>query len=202
MSVFTSFSSRVFLFYLAALNISVVLLGFPPETSIIRGYNQTLAFSFTVENLSPLIDIVQVEGADQNFNVTVAFSSSEDLTTVPEDIKQYGCSNIPMEQLQQGLPANNTETFTGGGEVLLSRDSCSRYHYACLIVEPGPGSTFQLPVESFRHQSCIPASNFINCEGTVLNFSILGYLFNKLVSNIIYLNVKYSKYCFNSELYS
>ena len=157
------------LFFFVALNISVVLLDFPPETSVIRGYNQTLAFNFTVKNLSPLIDIVQVDGTDQNFNATVVFARGEDLATISEETTNYVNSDISMEQLQQGLPANATVTFSGTGNVLLSRQMCSQYHYACLMVHPGPGSTFQLPEESFRHQSCLPTSTIVNCEGAVLN---------------------------------
>ncbi len=165
------------LFFFVALNISVVLLDFPPGTSVIRGYNQTLAFNFTVENLSPLIDIVQVDRTDQNFNATVVFARAEDLATVSEETKNYVNSDISMEQLQQGLPANATVTFSGTGTVLLSRQMCSQYHYACLIVQPGPGSTFQLPVQSYRHQSCLPTSTFVNCEGAVLNLFHFSGLF-------------------------
>ncbi len=143
------------------------LLNLPAAASIIRGYNQTFTFNFTVANMSPATDIVQVDGTDQNFNATVFFTGSQELTNFTDGHSIFIVPNIPLLQLQEGVAPNETISLAGEAEVLLPRSQCRQYQYLCLIVYPGTGSSFRLPTESLHHQSCLETSSFVNCAGMV-----------------------------------
>lgn len=138
-----------------------------PATSIIRGYNQTFFFNFTIRNMSPTTDIVPVDGVGQNFNATLFFTGSRDLANFSDEHSLFISTYIPLAQQQDGITSNGSTSLSGDGEVLLPRSLCHQYQYLCLIVYPGTGSTFRLPAESVLHQSCIEASSFVNCAGMV-----------------------------------
>ncbi len=152
--------------HISALAISATMFGLASTTSIVRGYNQTFSFGFTIKNHDQTIDVDEVNGENENFLVAVVFSSSNvtgafevqhDLSITPA---------ISAEQVQQRIDPKASVELSGQGTVLVPRLLCTQYQYVCVVLHPGQGSSVSIPEDSVDHVSCIQTAGYINCEGT------------------------------------
>ncbi len=151
--------------YISALAISASMFNLAPNTSIVRGYNQTFSFRFTITNHDQRIDVEGVNGKNENFVVTVVFSSSN-VTGVFEGQNNISITpTISVDRVQQRIAPNTSIELSGQGTVLVPRLLCAQYQYVCVILYPGQGSSIDIPEYYVDHMTCIQTSGYVNCEG-------------------------------------
>ncbi len=151
--------------YVSALGISTGMFRLAPTTSIVRGYNQTFAFGFSITDHDEMIDVDLVNGEHKNFLVTIVFSSSEVTATFEAMDSVSITPTISDDQMQQRIAPNTTVELSGQGTVLVPRRLCTQYQYVCVVLHPGPGSTIKIREDSQDHINCIQTSAYINCAG-------------------------------------
>ena len=167
---------------IAAVHLVAKDLEIADTTLFVRGYVDPSTFSISVTNVDEQFDILPPVKAD-NFYLNMFYTEVDASKTEKRNI------NMPTDvvssvSLKSVLAINETLTFDGTLNGIITRDLCSDIKYMCMAVEPGKqGSTFS-KFGGLNDTVCISVAQLTNCDGESTSIIILIEL-HKLLKCIV-----------------